>query len=325
VRFPLPRFNLVRRSAWGFFACLSLASVLILGIGVGRVHAQAVPALESLEIALWPEFDKPSMLVIYRANLPASTILPANVSLPIPDGVEPNAVAQQEADGRLVDVNYSLNQENGYATVNVLTASQQIQVEYYADLSIDGTARSFTLLWPGGVSIGSMNLEVQDPPAISNLTISPASTDEIVGEYGLTYKRANLGAVGPTDRPLLQVNYTKVGEGLTVDTLQATPPSQTEPAVGAAPEPTKVVIWVAAAVVAILVVVSGILYFRVWRTPVREKPARPRHPPSTRKAAFMPTVMESSAPAGSVFCHKCGEQAGPGDRFCRTCGTRLRT
>jgi hypothetical protein len=46
--------------------------------------------------------------------------------------------------------------------------------------------------------------------------------------------------------------------------------------------------------------------------------ARPRRKPSTSREP-------AASPEGYVYCHECGKRAGPGDRFCRACGARLRT
>lgn len=291
-----------------------------------RAHAQSPSTFDSLDIALWPEFDKPAMLVIYRANLPASVQLPARVSLPIPAGVQPNAVAQGDTDGRLVDVDYTLEQQAGRTMVNLQVSSKLVWLEFYQDLQISGPKRNFDFQWPGGLAVPSVSIEVQNPPGITDLALRPPSTDEVVGEYGLTYKQLNLGSVGVSDQPTVHISYTKVGEGLTVDSIQQTPlPSPTEPIAGGAPEPSQVVTWVAAGLVVILVAVIGTLYFRVWRSPPKERPPRKRHRPKSTspkppKSLPDPTVGDS----GPIFCHECGTQAGAEDRFCRSCGTRLR-
>ena len=51
----------------------------------GRAYAQS-PSLtfDTLSVALWPEFDRPETLVIYRAQLDANTPLPAELSFMLP-------------------------------------------------------------------------------------------------------------------------------------------------------------------------------------------------------------------------------------------------
>ena len=53
--------------------------VLIPGAG-----AQESTSLESLAIDLWPEYDRPSMLVIYKAVLSPEVTLPTEITFRIP-------------------------------------------------------------------------------------------------------------------------------------------------------------------------------------------------------------------------------------------------
>jgi hypothetical protein len=44
--------------------------------------------------------------------------------------------------------------------------------------------------------------------------------------------------------------------------------------------------------------------------------------PRRRRRATAPVEVEDDG--GYIYCHQCGKRASPGDRFCRTCGTKLR-
>ena len=67
-------------------------------------QAQGVLRLAELEVDLWPEYDNPGVLVIYKAKLPADVSLPVNVSLKIPAAAgEPFAVAVRQMDGALLN------------------------------------------------------------------------------------------------------------------------------------------------------------------------------------------------------------------------------
>lgn len=45
---------------------------------------------------------------------------------------------------------------------------------------------------------------------------------------------------------------------------------------------------------------------------------------SSAPAVSAPPAASQSAPAGTVFCSKCGEACGPGVNFCKKCGNKLR-
>ena len=58
------------------------------------IHAQDEVRLAYLQVDLWPEYDRPEMLVILRASLAADVSLPVDVTFRIPAAVgDPNAVA----------------------------------------------------------------------------------------------------------------------------------------------------------------------------------------------------------------------------------------
>lgn len=73
------------------------------------VSAQNEITLASLEIDLWPEYDRPDMLVIYRLTLDNSVKLPAQLTLRIPAavGAPYNVAYEDAADGMLYNLNYS--------------------------------------------------------------------------------------------------------------------------------------------------------------------------------------------------------------------------
>ncbi len=56
-------------------------------------HGQAAVSLERVEVAVWPEYDRPGALVIYRIAIAPATTLPASLSFTLPAAVGvPNAV-----------------------------------------------------------------------------------------------------------------------------------------------------------------------------------------------------------------------------------------
>src|SRR5512142_3522734 len=58
--------------------------------------------LSTLQVQLWPEYDQPSMLVIYDFRVPDSLKLPVSVSLNLPKDAHLVAVASQAADSSLL-------------------------------------------------------------------------------------------------------------------------------------------------------------------------------------------------------------------------------
>ena len=49
-----------------------------------KAQAQEPVRFSEVEVSLWPEYDRPTVLVIYRITLSADTTLPVNLSVQIP-------------------------------------------------------------------------------------------------------------------------------------------------------------------------------------------------------------------------------------------------
>ncbi|MBE9473998.1 MAG: hypothetical protein IMY85_03840, partial [Chloroflexi bacterium] len=53
-----------------------LITLFALIVLIPSIQAQESPSIDTLVIDLWPEYDKPSMLVIYKAELSPEVSLP---------------------------------------------------------------------------------------------------------------------------------------------------------------------------------------------------------------------------------------------------------
>ena len=74
--------------------------------------AQDAPALSSLEIALWPEYDRPEVLVIQQGLFASDTSLPVPVEIRIPARVgQPTAVAYVGEGGQRFNQEYTTRVE----------------------------------------------------------------------------------------------------------------------------------------------------------------------------------------------------------------------
>lgn len=276
-----------------------------------------VSPLTLLEVALWPEYDRQETLVIYRAQLPPETRLPATVRLPVPaEAGDPHAVATIGEDRNLYVAPHELEQEGAWNWVVLESDSLLLQVEYYADLTIEGDRRTFSFSWPGGVQISTMQYEVQRPPGAADLQLTPAGVAQI-GQDGLTYIRAALGPQGVGDRVVISLAYQKQDDALTVDAVASQPTlDRPETTQGGTPDLTGMLPWILGAFGATLL---GVGLFMLLRTRA-ERPGTSSSRRRKRRSSRKKETLESSP----IYCHVCGSQASASDLFCRRCGTKLR-
>ena len=280
-------------------------SLIILSLVPGSASAQEAISLDTLQVDLWPEFDKPEMLVIYRIQLSEDVQLPTTLSFRIPvDAGEPNAVA----DGELGDTDYERRVEGSWAIITFTTSSLFAQLEYYdPGLTKEGSTRSFTYTWPGDYQVNNLRMSVQQPYDAQSLSIFPLMGSSQSGDDGLMYHSANFGSLSEGQEFELTLEYQKASDALSISLLaaQEQPDAQVSEASGWLP-------W------AIGLVGVGLIGFGVYSyTQGAQRKSGYRRSPRVRT--------RSAGRKGSVYCHNCGTQSQAEDKFCRDCGVKLRS
>lgn len=208
-------------------------------VTVSLAQIVAPPRLEQLEVAIWPEYDQPAALVMYRGWLAPDTPLPTTVTLPIPAAVTaPSAVAKRGPATELLVAPYTLVPEGEWRMVHLQTDLPEVRVEYYATLSTTDPERRFTFEWPGSVEITNLSYEVMQPLGASNFAVTPSSAAPVQGADGLIYQREELGPVPAGGTFFIEVSYSKSTPNLTASALQpVAPPPQAQTTPGAVPMP----------------------------------------------------------------------------------------
>ena len=286
----------------------------------GGTAAQETPELASLNIALWPEFDRPEMLVIYHGTLAPDTALPATVEIRIPARVgQPTAVAFLSEAGEPLNQQYTTRVEGEALVVSFELTSPGFQLEYYDALPVSAEGeREYTFTYTADYAIADLSIEFQVPPTAEGLVVEPQAGTAQTGADGLVYHRIDVGAVDAGETQSWTFRYTKDDDELTNPA-----PSQvaTQPAVPGGTDGgdgnSAVVIFVVAFVA--LLGVGGAAFWlgRSTRPPAREAPAgadRTRPQASSGRQAL-----------GSTFCYKCGAELRSDAEFCHKCGAPVRS
>jgi hypothetical protein len=91
--------------------------------------AQTQPSFASLSVDLWPEFDKPSMLVMYQFTLSPQVRLPTEIRLRIPASAGvPNAVANCQPDGSCFNSPYEQQRAGDWSELSFQATSPDLRV-----------------------------------------------------------------------------------------------------------------------------------------------------------------------------------------------------
>ena len=316
------------------------------------VRAQQAISIATLQIGIWPEYDRPSVLVILDGQLSAGVALPAQVSLHMPAAAKaPNAVAVTAPDGNLVTAPYTTTTvSSGDIIITFQASTAAFRLEYYdPGLIVSGDARSFAFRWQSDYAIGAATLKVQEPAGAHDLKGQPALTAVGAGGDGLNYYTASLGALARSSTVSLDLSYAKSGNALSATAIG---PTVTGGTPATAPAATTSGLpstwpWIAGGAVLGLALVSGgvTLYLRQNRPArssrstrrARRAPSRASQTAASRSGPPVADVAVSAAPATTKleagttikdaptsFCTHCGQRHQPGDRFCRKCGTPVR-
>jgi hypothetical protein len=281
--------------AWAI-AALILAAVL--------TPAVAAAPLESLQIEIWPEYDRPAALVILKGELAGDVGLPAAVSLRIPaSSGGPAAVAYATATkGQLFNLQHDRSDAADFITLRFTVPLRFFHVEFYDRFATGTSERAYRYVWPGDVPVRSLNVVVQEPAGASDISVRPELNDRSTGSDGMRYRSAQLGAVKQGAPLSIEIRYTKTDPRTSADILALNAPAPGPEATPATGQRNSSRLFLALGAAALLVAGSGLAYFFWWR--------RRAHP-------------RVGSAGGGGFCAKCGKAVASGDRFCSKCGAAL--
>jgi hypothetical protein len=299
-----------------FAALLALTLLMLPALALAQAGGvpRANPRLASLNIEIWPEYDRPAALVILRAALAEGVKLPATVTLRLPAASGgPSAVAYSTtAGGNLLNLMHERAKTGDYITLKFQVPERFFHVEFYEPIATTDPARSFRYVWPGDLAVDQLTVVVQEPASASGISVEPRLANLSTGQDGLRYRTADLGALEAGKAFPIAVRYTKTDARPSAGTLQ--PKAAEPPAAAVAPPPTAMPAPAPAAAVAsgglpdwvlpmaglaLLGLLGAALIFWWWRR--ESKIARP----ATR------------------FCAKCGAAQMPDSRFCANCGAKV--
>ena len=267
------------------------------------VQAQTPLTLEEVHVQLWPEEDKPAVLVLYDFKAAADAPFPITLEIPLPAEAELNAVAREES-GTLITVEHQLVGA-GEAVRFTLTDNALYRLEYYFPYQKQGIHRHFVYRWPGTYAVRTFLVDLKEPLGAQNLVTQPPLTNT-TQLRDFTYHSLTFTDL-PAGKTLeIAVDYDKRSDALNISSSTLT--SQTVPS-SAWPRWLPLIL----GSTGLLLILAGILYY--WRNTL--KLSRKKAPSGPKSAP------QKQASITAVYCRKCGERAHPGDRYCRKCGAYL--
>ena len=306
------------RCAQARFASTIVATALLLFIFPLGARAQSDIALASTAVSVWPEYDRPTALVITKMLLSPETALPAQVVLRVPSTVEKvNAVAIGPALDRVTDqgVKYTFEAAGEWSEIKIEAPDHAIQVEYYDDALVkNGATRTYTYIWPADYLVDDFSFELRAPLESANVTSKPPLGQDVVDLDGFEYWTAQPGSLKKGEQFQAAISYERTTDLPSTAILLGNQSGAVTPTSSWTNFAYEQLPYIIGGIGLALLVGGGWWFWRSGRVGGRV-PARRRH---------AQTAARTDDDDQEVYCHNCGRRAGPTDRFCRACGTRLR-
>ena len=304
----------LRRIFWGVTIALAVLTFAL----PPRTFAQTPDRLTSLKISIWPEFDKPTVLVLLDGVLADASNLPRQISVFIPANGQLTVATWANPDGSFAPEQppQQTKQDDGYTRVTFTTAQPTFRVEYYHDLLRGAPDKTMDFAFKSIGAIDAVSLEIQQPLKATNFAVTPAMQTTRTDADGFKY---------------FSYAFTNIAAGQTISVQAKYTKTDPNPSVQNAPQPTPALVPAAAPttndsnnlfllIALVALGVTAILGFFLLQQ--RSQDRRPVANVGSRKPRR--DKRRGGAATATVFCTQCGRTLGPEDNFCPKCGTPRR-
>lgn len=277
------------------------------------VSAQNDATIATMTVQLWPEYDRPSMLVIADFELSSAASLPVDLTFRIPLEANLVAVASLDGDGSFLNAIFDGPKADGEWQSFTVTISESsvYRFEYYQPITFNADQRLFSYLWDGDYAVDAFNILVLEPKDVTSFSMDP-NYESVAQENGSNYYNSGVVKLASGEQFPLNLEYKKTSDALVapVEGIQPSAPvDENTPGRVSLNNSLPYII----GGLGIVMIVGGIVYY--WRA--GRKPGGKSRSRSHARA-------ENEDNDGEAYCPQCGSRARSSDRFCRVCGARLR-
>ncbi len=284
--------------------------------------------LDSLNVSYWPEYDDPSVLVMYRGTVDSSIKTPSTLRIAIPRGTDVRLVATSAIDpnGQFqYDTAWNSKQLVDGGDKTILTYElihPTFQFEIYLQPVSGKGKRDFDFKLPIISEIKNLSVDIKKPVRAENFVAKPAAartTQEGQFEDHL-YSFTNVGA---GQQYAFNVTYNRADSKPSIDKTTGVVDTS-----GGSQQTALIVIFVVLLIGA--AVTMGVVRMRnAPMTASRAKPVKSKSGTKSKPGSKKKSGSKSSgsgkpkASPNKKFCSECGEQVKAGSKFCPECGQDL--
>ena len=299
---------------------LSLVVLCLLALGPARVSAQTTAAdpnrIANLGVSVWPEYDDPSVLVIYDGQFANKDGFPREVAFLVPAGAQVNATAYGDNNGQYFNTDPWKTEDagNGSTRISFTLPQPSFHVEFYYNPLKGSPDKTMDYVFTPVYPVDQMQLEIQQPLTATNFKTDPVAATQTARGHDFKYHVFNFSQVAAGQPVRVQVSYTKTDPSPSVESISVSPDagSSNAPASAAAATSSNSALLLPAGIAAGAIAL-GVLGFLMWRA--RREDRDEEAPRRSRK-------QRSASQSAVGYCHECGGALRAQDMFCSKCGTR---
>ena len=160
-------------------------------------------AIQSVNVSLWPEYDKADMLVINYIVLSEGTAFPVQLDVRVPADADLHTVAVGASSDAVSDqgVEYTTKKDGEWLVISITATGPAIQLEYYdPNLKKDGDLRSYSYRWLSDYDVAGFGVVFQEPFDAAEFKSSLSLQDDGVHSDNMQYYFSDAGAVPAGER-----------------------------------------------------------------------------------------------------------------------------
>jgi mono/diheme cytochrome c family protein len=272
-----------------------------------------------LRLSIWPEYDDPRVLVMFRGEMAPPGAFPTRIVLPIPKDVEIIGAGMISERNELLIHPHQILQGETHDRLELNLPVPRFFVEFYYNPYDKGATKRFTYITPSTYPIAWLEVDIQQPLLATHFTTDPLPMRQEQDGQGFTSHLFVYRDVGVGAAKNFTVSYVRTAAAPSVAKRQpasavaALPPT-------AGPPPMGMVLGILAGAA---VAFGGSVW--VWTGYQRRRKARPSQQEPASAPALEISAGEPQVIGVANFCANCGTKLQPGYRFCPSCGSALRS
>ena len=314
----------------------------LVGVLVPRLATAQTSELEFSEliVELWPEYDRPEALVIYRASMSSDTQLPVTVTLRFPDRIGDFHAIAIEQNGGLLNVaeeNIQRTQKNGELLLTLTTESPNIHLEYYdPELLIkDGTARELNYSLTSDYPTTKGLFQVQVPYEAEGFSITPTAGNIFTDRNGFSYHSIETAELATGDQVEINATYLRNTDVPSVQFLPGNAPEHAADIQVITQEAARstdfslgyILIGVG---VLLLLITGGYWWWSMRQAKTATVAVPPQSGPRAGRRGKRSSERKNrqkfaaTKDSGSGYCFQCGTALRADAKFCHVCGAQRR-